>query len=198
MDALCASEFCHAVSRPDTGLSWALFVQIQPQWEPLVSRAKSGMLSALHKSGVAECDVLGVYLRGSVPQGAAVEYISDLDLSAYILISADRREGLERDFTLIKAATGIPTDYNNPGNVINTFSTTASQATAADTSGNTDTHKQRGSESAAVDLRNVLEHVAGTRAAVEAQFPFCSKVGALNLCCTTMLASHIHTLQGVA
>ena len=44
------------------------------------------MLESLHQGGIAAEHVVGVYLSGSVPQGATVQFISDVDLSAYILV----------------------------------------------------------------------------------------------------------------
>lgn len=61
---------------------------MQPEWKPVVSSATSSFLRALERSGIGDADVVGVYLRGSVPQGTAVPHISDLDLSAYVLTDA--------------------------------------------------------------------------------------------------------------
>jgi hypothetical protein len=162
-------------------------LQIQPEWKPLVASATDGLLSAFARSGVAEQDVLGVYLRGSVPQGTAVQYISDLDISAYILIDP-QVNGNVRDaaystsdagFRLGRAGNGrstvsserhstvadIAASRNN--NVMQSHSVTAGRPG----------HDNQHAGTAAVDYNTLLGYVAEARAAVEAQFPVCTKAG---------------------
>lgn len=44
------------------------------------------MKRALRASGFTESKLLGVYVRGSLPQGCAIEHVSDIDMSAYVLL----------------------------------------------------------------------------------------------------------------
>jgi hypothetical protein len=60
-------------------------VQIEEPWLSLVHASRAALLRALQDGGVQENHVIGIYLRGSIPQGTAVPYISDVDLSAYYL-----------------------------------------------------------------------------------------------------------------
>jgi hypothetical protein len=163
-------------------------LQIQPEWQPVVAIAKDCLLSALVNSGVADQDVLGVYLRGSVAQGTAVQHISDLDIYAYILIDPQEASHF-KDATCSTSDTGLLSDRTSDG-TSRISPSTYSTVTAVPTSNNDEmqghSFKNRGAisdhhraGSAHVDCDCVLRSVADARAAVETQFPFCTKAGAI-------------------
>lgn len=184
-------------------------MQIQPEWAPVVSHATAGLLTALHSSGVAEGDVLGVYLRGSIPQGTAAQNISDVDLSAYILIStspphvysSDSVDGHSKSSTQeaqVKATKrslleSIVPAANRRAAAAETV--VASDAAVGYQNGLRDRvpHEQERCGSKAkvhmhVDRKIVLDNVATARATCEAQFPFCAKVGVLSVSPTCSLS----------
>eukprot|EP00892_Ulva_mutabilis_P002426 jgi/Ulvmu1/12184/UM085_0048.1 len=61
------------------------FMQVQEQWQGPLMHAGNCIKQALHAAGFMESQLLGLYVRGSLPQGRAVEHVSDIDLSAYVL-----------------------------------------------------------------------------------------------------------------
>lgn len=65
---------------------------MQPEWQPLVDAATVAVRRALDAAAVPSGATVGLYLRGSVPQGTAVATLSDLDLSLYLLAPAAESE----------------------------------------------------------------------------------------------------------
>lgn len=153
------------------------------------------MLSELFDAGVVAHDVLGVYLRGSVPQGTAVPFISDLDLSAYIFVGSElpckqdtnldaTSEAADCDSSRTGHISGITNCKHPPG------AGSASTAALASTDGVTrnvtirekmsivQVGKARSAQQGGGDqLQRVLGCVARGQKHLEAQFPFCSKIG---------------------
>lgn len=60
-------------------------LQVQQRWQQPLASACSCLKQALRAAGYKEAELLGIYLRGSLPQGCAIEHISDIDLMAYVL-----------------------------------------------------------------------------------------------------------------
>ena len=71
-------------------LAWCMFampVQVQKRWHAPLMCACICLKQALQEAGFTESQHLGLYVRGSLPQGCAVEHISDIDLAAYVLLA---------------------------------------------------------------------------------------------------------------
>lgn len=66
-------------------------LQVQQRWQQPLANACFCMKQALQAAGYTEAELLGIYLRGSLPQGAAIEHVSDIDLSAYVLSGQSSR-----------------------------------------------------------------------------------------------------------
>lgn len=64
-------------------------LQVQQRWEKPLVYACACMKQALQAAGYSQAEQLGFYLRGSLPQGCAVEHVSDIDMSAYVLSKAE-------------------------------------------------------------------------------------------------------------
>ena len=60
-------------------------MQVQPGWRQVVSDAQDGIQDMLLHLQIPKQAVVGLYLRGSVPQGSALAGVSDLDLMLYVL-----------------------------------------------------------------------------------------------------------------
>jgi hypothetical protein len=132
----------------------------------------------------------GVF-AGLCSQGTAVQHISDLDIYVYILIDPQEASHF-RDATCSTSDTGLRSDRASDGTALASPGT-SSTVTAVPTSNNdemqshfvtkgeaSDGHQRAGN--AAVDYDSVLGSVAEARESVEAQFPFCTKAGAIRCC----------------
>ena len=71
---------------------------MQPQWKPLVEEATKTCQALLGEQMAA------MYLRGSVPQGAAVEGLSDLDCIVYFWIYDGKNDDTSSSESLMTSA----------------------------------------------------------------------------------------------
>lgn len=60
-------------------------LQVQQRWKRPLASACAAMEQAVYEAGYLKTNMLGIYLRGSLPQGCAVENVSDIDLCTYLL-----------------------------------------------------------------------------------------------------------------
>jgi hypothetical protein len=79
-------------------------MQITGDWLVLVKASHRALTHAILQSGIVGENVIGVYLRGSLPQGVPIAHLSDVDMSAYILCdNAENFAVLDRVATVRKS-----------------------------------------------------------------------------------------------